>query len=57
MFGLFKKKSERQVLLEQYKKLLKESHSLSTTNRMASDKKMAEAQEIMDKVDEIDKKQ
>ena len=56
MFGLFKKKSEREVLLEQYQKLLKESHSLSTTNRMASDKKRAEAEEVMDQVDKMDGK-
>jgi hypothetical protein len=56
MFGLFKKKSEKQVLVEQYKKLMKESHSLSTTDRTESDKKYAEAQEIMDKADKIDGK-
>ncbi len=56
MFGLFKKKSEREVLLEQYQRLLKESHSLSTSNRMASDKKRAEAEEIMDQVDKMDGK-
>jgi hypothetical protein len=56
MFGLFKKKSEKQVLVEQYKKLMKESHSLSTTDRTESDKKYAEAQEVMDKVDKMDGK-
>ena len=43
MFGLFKKKSEKEKLQEQYSKLLKESHRLSTINRAESDKKAAEA--------------
>ncbi len=56
MFGLFKKKTQREVLLEQYKKLMKESHSLATTNRTESDVKFAEAQYIIDKVDKMDAK-
>jgi len=56
MFGLFKKKTEREVLLEQYKKLMKESHSLATTDRTESDVKFAEAQYIIDKVDKMDAK-
>ncbi len=54
MFGLFKKKTEKEKLLDQYKKLMKESHNLSTTNRTESDKKHAEAQEVMDKLDLLD---
>lgn len=56
MFGLFKKKSEREVLLEQYKKLMEESHSLSTVDRSKSDQKYAEAQDVMDRVDRMDGK-
>lgn len=53
MFGLFKKKSEKEKLEEQYEKLLKEAHKLSTVNRTASDAKMAEAQAILDKLDSM----
>jgi hypothetical protein len=56
MFGLFKKKSERELLSEQYNKLMSESHSLSTTNRAESDKKYAEAQKFMDQVDKLNEK-
>lgn len=44
MFGLFKKKSKLEKLEEKFKKLMQEWHTLSTTNRSASDKKYAEAQ-------------
>lgn len=47
MFGLFKKKSEKEKLQEQYAKLLKEAHSLSTSNRRLSDQKTYEAEELM----------
>ena len=53
MFGLFKKKSEKDKLYEQYKKLTKEAHSLSTTNRKLSDKKVYEAEEIMKKIETL----
>ena len=46
MFGLFKKKSEKEKLQEKYKSLLEESYKLSTSNRTASDKKAAEADAI-----------
>ena len=47
MFGLFKKKTEKEKLYESYQKLLKEAHSLSTTNRKLSDQKAFEAEEVM----------
>ena len=47
MFGLFKKKSVKQKLEDEYAKLLKEAHSLSTTNRKMSDQKTYEAEEVM----------
>jgi hypothetical protein len=56
MFGLFKKKTQREVLLQRYKKLMKESHSLSTTDRVKSDQKFAEAEELMNKLDILEKK-
>jgi hypothetical protein len=53
MFGLFKKKSELEKLQDQYKKLMAESHKLSTTNRMESDAKYAEAEEIAKKMESL----
>tara|TARA_R110002050_G_scaffold30755_1_gene78630 strand:+ start:5514 stop:5678 length:165 start_codon:yes stop_codon:yes gene_type:complete len=51
MFGLFKKKSEKEKLQEQYSKLLKESHRLSMVNRAESDKKAAEADAVAKLID------
>lgn len=53
MFGLFKKKSEKEKLQEQYKSLLEEAFNLSKTNRSASDAKTAEAAEILSKIEQI----
>lgn len=53
MFGLFKKKSEKDKLYEQYQKLTKEAHRLSTTNRSLSDQKVFEAEEIMKKIEKL----
>jgi len=54
MFGLFKKKSEKEKLQEKHKKLLKEAHSLSTTNRKLSDQKVFEAEELMKRLEKLD---
>jgi hypothetical protein len=54
MFGLFKKKSEKDKLYEQYQHLLKESHSLSTSNRKLSDQKAYEAEEVMKKLEMLE---
>jgi Family of unknown function (DUF6435) len=53
MFGLFKKKSEKEKLQEQYKSLLEEAFNLSKINRSASDAKTAEAAEILSKIEQI----
>lgn len=53
MFGLFKKKSEKEKLQDEYKKLLKKSHELSTTNRAKSDQIAAEAEEVLQKIDKL----
>ena len=50
MFGLFKKKSEREKLEEQYRKLTEESYKLSHTNRKLGDAKLAEAEVVMQKI-------
>jgi hypothetical protein len=54
MFGIFKKKTERQRLNERYRKLMKESHQLSLSDRIKSDQKFAEAQELLYQLDTID---
>ncbi len=51
MFGLFKKKSEIDVLQKKYEKLMSQWHELSSINRAESDKKYAEAEEILKKID------
>lgn len=56
MFGLFKKKSEEDKLQEKYNSLMKDWHVLSSTNRSESDKKYAEAQEILTKLEALQKK-
>lgn len=53
MFGLFKKKSEKEILRSEYEKLLKEAYTLSTTNRKLSDQKTFEADEIMKKIEQL----
>ncbi|WCO00547.1 Lacal_2735 family protein [Psychroserpens ponticola] len=50
MFGLFKTSSEADKLQKKYKKLMKEWHTLSTTNRSESDKKYAEAEKIQEQI-------
>ncbi|MFT4832370.1 MAG: hypothetical protein ACI815_002023 [Psychroserpens sp.] len=54
MFGLFKKKSEKEILQEKYQKLMKEAHTLSTTNRKQSDEKVFKAEEIMKQLEQLD---
>jgi len=54
MFGLFKKKSEKEKLQEKYEKLQKESFELSTTNRKLADQKAFEANEVMKEIENLD---
>ncbi|WP_141239671.1 Lacal_2735 family protein [Croceivirga radicis] len=53
MFGLFKKKSEKEKLQQQYAKLMKEAHTLSTSNRKLSDEKAYEANEVMKQIEKL----
>jgi hypothetical protein len=53
MFGMFKKKTEKEKLQEKYQKLQKESFNLSTTNRKLSDKKAFEAEEVMKQLEKL----
>ena len=55
MFGLFKKKTEREKLLETYKKKKEEAFNLSKINRKESDKLEQEAYEISKKIDLLEK--
>jgi hypothetical protein len=55
MFQFFKKKTERQLLEERYSKLTEEAYKLSHTNRSASDQKTAEAYEVMQRIEALDK--
>ena len=51
MFGLFKKKSKKQILEEKYKRLIEEAYRLSKINRKASDAKTAEAEEVLAQIE------
>ncbi len=51
--GLFKRKSEKEKLQDKYAKLMAEAHKLSTSNRKLSDEKVAEAEEVMKKLDAL----
>ena len=55
MFGLFKKKSEKEKLTELYKKIKEQAYVLSKTNRKESDKLEKDASDILEKLDDIDK--
>ncbi|MGB5820186.1 MAG: Lacal_2735 family protein [Saonia sp.] len=55
MFGLFKKKSEKDVLQQQYQNLMKEAHRLSKTNRKLSDDKVYEAEEVMKQIEKLER--
>ena len=55
MLGIFKKKSATDVLEKKYRKLLKEAYDLSKVNRTESDRKQAEAQEILEKIESLRK--
>lgn len=50
MFGLFKKKSEKEKLNEKYMKLLEESKRMSTSNRSEADRLVAEAEKVLDQI-------
>ncbi|KZS39017.1 GTP cyclohydrolase [Aquimarina aggregata] len=56
MFGLFKKKSQVEVLQKKYEKLMSQWHELSSINRAESDKKYAEAEMILNQIESLNKK-
>ncbi|QQX76524.1 MULTISPECIES: Lacal_2735 family protein [Aequorivita] len=53
MFGIFKKKTQKEKLQEKYQKLQKESFNLSSTNRKLSDQKAYEAEEVMKQLERL----
>ena len=53
MLGFFKKKTPLEKLQLEYKKLLAEAHKLSKVDRKKSDQKMAEANDILNKIDDL----
>ncbi|WP_157811678.1 Lacal_2735 family protein [Tenacibaculum sp. SZ-18] len=55
MFGLFKKKSEKEKLQKLYTKLLADAHKLSTSNRKLSDEKVYEAEQVMKQIEALEK--
>lgn len=57
MFGLFKKKSVLEKLEDQYQKKMKEGYELQSINRKASDQKYLEAQEILDRIEMLEKRE
>lgn len=51
--GLFSRKSPKEKLQKKYEKLMKESYTLSKSNRKASDQKVVEAEEILKKINAL----
>ena len=54
---MFGKKSTLDNLYDQHQQLLKEAHSLSTSNRTASDAKYMEADDLMKKIEALENEQ
>ena len=52
--GIFRKKTEADRLRKQYQQLMKEAYRLSRSDRKGSDKKYAEADAIMQRIQEIE---
>ena len=54
MFGIFKRKTEKEKLLVRYKKVKDEAYRLSKVDRRKSDEKEKEANDILDAIDKIE---
>ena len=57
MFGLFKKKSEKDILISNYNNIKKKAFEQSKINRRESDRLEAEAHKILIQIDNIEKKE
>lgn len=55
MFGLFKKKTEKDKLQEKYKKLMEEAFKLQSINRSHSDQKYLEADHVLKQIEALKK--
>ena len=55
MFGIFKRKTEKEKLLIRYKKIKNEAFILSKIDRRKSDEKEKEANDILDAINKIEK--
>ena len=55
MFGIFKRKTEKEKLLVQYKKIRDEAYRLSKIDRRKSDEKEKEANDIIKAIEEIER--
>ena len=55
MFGLFKRKTERERLEEELKRLQEEAYRLSHSDRKASDLKTAEAHVLLQRIEALPK--
>ena len=53
MFGIFKKKTQKESLQAKYRKLMEEAHRLSISNRKLSDEKFFEAEEVMKEIERL----
>ena len=53
MFGIFKKKTEKEKLNDKYKLLMKDAFDLSGTNRKESDLKYGEAEDILKQIEQM----
>ncbi|BDD01149.1 Lacal_2735 family protein [Persicobacter psychrovividus] len=53
MFGLFKKKSKKEILQKKYEQLMEAYFHLSKTNRRASDEKYMAAQSILKQIEAL----
>ena len=53
MFSFLKKKSKVQILEAKYQKLISEAYQLSKSNRIESDKKRAEAEQIANEIESL----
>jgi len=53
MFGIFKKKTKKELLQDKYHKLMEEAHRLSKSNRKLSDQKVFEAEEVMNDIENL----
>jgi hypothetical protein len=53
MFSFFKKKSEKEKLMDQYNKMVDEAFKLSHIDRKASVMKQAEAEKLLSKIESM----